>query len=151
MYKNNYETKNYNNNRSRYNNRKPRQPRVNLNKINAPIYIPEDTNGNVHDEILEVLSSTKFDKISFPLNTYRALIDSNVDASDARTCTIGHICGYNSELEEFSVFIFSKFLDAVKSLGDIAIEIHFSGKDKLNSITKFNLVTVEYEEDNSEE
>lgn len=149
----------YNNEECRNNsngNKKPikKNHKVNPNEIKVPLYLPADLNENTANEILKVLAETKFNKISIPVGTYRCLIDYNVDESDNRVCTIGYIRNYNIKNNEFTVVIFSKFMDFVKSMKESAIELTFTNyKDKLGTITKFNIIPVVYEneEDNEPE
>ena len=154
---NNYNNTNRNNNGRNNNNRRgqnnnfnkkvTRQPRVNPNEIKAPLYLPADLNENIVNEITTVLTETKFNKISIPLGTYRCIIDSNVDADDARVCTIGYIRKYDAETKEFTLTLFNKFTDLIKSQGDVVVELQFTTfKEALGSITKFNIVPVVYEE-----
>lgn len=140
--------KNYNNRGEHNNNRVARQPKVNPNEFKAPLFLPASLDENVVREIIEVLSTTKFNKISIPLGTYRYNTDTTVDVNDTRVCTIGYIRNYNQETEEFTVSVFSKFTDLVKSFNDAAIELQFTMyKEKLGTITKFNIIPVIYTEE----
>lgn len=128
-----------------FNNRKKvnKQPKVNPNEIKVPLYLPADLDENIINEINNVLTTTKFDKISIPLGTYRCLIDSNVDADDARVSTIGYIRKYDAETEMFTVVIFSNFIDFFKAQSDNVVTLQFnSHKDHLRTITKFIIVPV---------
>lgn len=159
---NNYNNTNRNNNGRNNNNRRGqnnnfnkkvvRQPKVNPNEIKAPLYLPADLNENIVNEITTVLTETKFNKISIPLGTYRCMIDNNVDADDTRVCTIGYIRKYNAETKEFTLTLFNNFVDLIKSMGDVVVELQFTTfKEALGSITKFNIVPVVYEEVAEEE
>lgn len=145
-----------NNNERKYNNFNERkktnkQPKVNPNELKAPLFLSADLNENIVNEILDVLAETKFNKISMPLGTYRCLIDSDLDESDTRVCTIGYIRSFNPETKEFTVIVFSKFLDLIKEYGDIAMELQFTNhKEHLGTITKFNIVPVVYEEESED-
>lgn len=151
---------NYNNNkrnnRGRNNNfdenRKAiKQPKVNPNEIKLPLYLPADLEENIVNEIFDVLSTTRFNKISVPLGTYKCLVDSDIDGDDNRVCTIGYIRNYNKENNEFTVIVFGKFLDTIKAYNDIAMELTFNKyKDSLGTITKFNIVPVYYEEESED-
>lgn len=133
-------------------NKVAKQPKVNPNELKAPLFLPADLNENIVSEILDVLEKNRFNKISIPVGTYRNLIESNIDADDTRVCTIGYVRGYNAETEEFTVIVFSKFIDLIKSHGDIAMELQFTEyKEKLGTITKFNIVPAVYEENNASE
>lgn len=140
----------YNNNhRGRNNNRNKvaKQPKVNPNEIKAPLYLSANLSEDIINEITDVLTNTRFNKISIPLSTYRCLVDSNVDADDNRVCTIGYIRNYNAETKEFTVVVFSNFIDIIKEQGDIALELQFTKyKEGLGTITKFIIVPVYNEE-----
>lgn len=142
--------KKYNNNGGRNNNRNKvnMQSKVNPNEIKVPLYLPADLNKNIINEIIDVINTTKFDKISIPLGTYRCLIDSNADANDNRISTIGYIRKYDTETEMFTVVIFNNFIDLFKSKSDNAITLQYNSyKDHLGTITKFNIVPVFYEDE----
>lgn len=151
---------NFNQNNKRTNNKErnfndhnkvARQPKVNPNEFKAQLFLPASLSESIKTEILDVLAKTKFNKISIPVGTYRYLIESNIDADDARVCTIGYIRGYNAETEEFTLVVFSKFTDIIKSLGDIAIDLQFTQyKEKLGTITKFNILPVLYDEEDEQ-
>ena len=140
-----------NNNRGRNNNydRKKvnKQPKVNPNEIKAPLYLPADLNENIVNEITEVLTSTKFNKISIPIGVRKCFIDNTVDANDTRVATIGYIRNYNAETCEFTVIVFGNFTNIIKELGSIAIDLQIiTYKESLGTITKFNIIPVIYEE-----
>lgn len=132
----------------RYKDRKnTRQPKLRHNEIKVPLYLSADLDENMTNSIIDVLSETKFNRISIPLGIYRCLIDNTVDSDDLRVCTIGYIRGYDAETREFTVTIFNKFIDVVKGQGDVVVDLQFTTyKDSLGSITKFNIVPVVYEE-----
>lgn len=145
--------RNYNNNRKGRNNnfndhkKVVKHPRVNPNEIKVPLYLPANLNENITNEILDVLAATKFNKISFPLGTYRCLVDSSVDENDTRICTIGHVRGYNAETKEFTVIVFDKFIETIKSHENVAVDLMFTTyKENLGTITKINIVPAFSEE-----
>lgn len=128
-------------------NRKFKEHKVNPNEIKASLCLPADLNENIVNEILDVLSKAKFNKISVPLNTYRWMTENTADKTDTRVSTIGYIRYYNAETREFSLVVFPSFIDMVKSLGDVAVELQFTEfKEKLGTITKFNLIPVAIKE-----
>lgn len=135
--------KSYNNNNFNSRKKVARQPKVNPNEIKASLFLPANLNENIKNEILDVLATTKFNKISIPLGTYRFMIDSNISEDDNRICTIGYIRNYNADTKEFTVVIFSKFIDLVKGNSNVAIELQFTEyKENLGTITKFNIIPV---------
>ena len=138
-YRNNNER---NQNRRGYNNKKAnKQPKVNPNEIKVPLCLPVDLNDDVKNEIYDVLTNTKFDKISIPLGIYRSLIE-DCEEGDTRVCTIGYIRKYDTESTEFTVIVFNKYLDIIKELGmeNIVLELTFNTyNNTLRTITKFNI------------
>ena len=117
------------------------QPRVNTNEIKVPFYLSTDLNDDLRDEIFDVLATTKFDKISIPLGIFRNLIE-DCKEGDTRVCTIGYIRNYDIERAEFTVVIFSKYIDIVKELGieNLVLEVMFNTYNNgLRTITKFNI------------
>lgn len=127
---------------------KSKQPKVNPNEIKALLYLPEDITDTIREQILGVLESCKFNKISIPLGTYRCLIDSSVSENDSRVTTIGYIRKYDAEAQEFSVVIFNKFIDLIKANEHNAIELTYNTYgENLGTILKFNIIPVEYEDE----
>lgn len=137
--------------RNNFSKKKPvKQPKVNPNEIKVPLFLSADLDDNLVDEILDVLSNTRFNKISIPLGTYRSLIDSNVDMDDNRISTIGYIRDYDAETSVFTVIIFNNFIDLIKKFDNPAVNLmmNIRNNNSLGSITKFNIVP---EIDNKEE
>lgn len=137
-----------NNNGERYEQKAPRQPRVNPNEVKAKLIFDEGVSDNIAKEILDVLAKMRFDKISIPIGTYRYNLGEDVAEGDNRISTIGYIRRYDSESEEFTVIIFSNFIDIVKDMGDIAVDLTFltnKAGDRLGTITKFVIVPICYE------
>ena len=144
--------KNKNNEKNQVNNRNyKKQPKANINEFKVPLYLLSEPDESVNDEILEVLTATKFNKISIPLGTYRSVIDDTVDENDTRLCTIGYIRNYNAETKEFTVIIFSNFADLFREQESTVIDLQFTTyKGKLGVITKFNIVPVVEDDEESE-
>ena len=143
-----------NTNYKHYHNKKFREPRVNPNEIKASLCLPADLNENIANEIIDTINNTKFNKISIPLSTYRWIIDGVKEGSepDTRSTTIGYIRNYNAETKEFTLIVFTGFIDKVKSLGDIAIEVQFTEyKERLGTITKLNVIPVIKDTDSEHE
>ena len=120
-------------------NKKPREPKVNPHEVKASLGILKEVNENVYTEILDVLASTKFNKVSIPLGIYKSLIDSNVDADDSRITTIGYIRDYDAETKEFTVIIFKGFIDYIKKNDCSVMDLLFTEtrNGTLGTITKF--------------
>ena len=138
--------KNNKNNRSNNQQRSTRptkEKKVNPNQIKAVVAFDEGTPDAVAEEILDVLKKTMFNKLSYPIGTYRSLIDNTVPEDDTRITTIGYVRNYDAENEEFTVILFPKFTDIIKDMGEIGIQVlHTINKrtEGLGSITKFNIV-----------
>ena len=144
--------KNFNNNqRGRNNNYKKsdRQSRVNPNEIKVPLLLPADLNEDITNEILDVLASTKFNKVSIPLGAYRNLIEDTAEEGDTRVCTIGYIKNYDVVSKTFAVIIYDKFLETIKNpeLGELKMSLVFTTykETSLGTITKFNITCVNSE------
>ena len=110
--------------------------------IEAKLALPADISDELKEEILQVLKSTRFSKISIPLSTYRYLVDSSVKADEKpiRVTTVGYIRKFNAETNVFTVVLFnnSTYKDTIESFTDPVIELGWSEfKDKLGTITKF--------------
>jgi hypothetical protein len=135
----------FNNQRGRNNNYKKseRQPKVNPNELKVALSLPADLNNDIANEILDVLASTKFNKISIPLGAYRNMIDAAAEENDIRVCTIGYIKNYDVVNKVFTVIIFDRFLEVIKNpeLGQLKMELAFTTykETSLGTITKFNI------------
>ena len=142
--------KKYNNNRKEHKKFNKQPKVVNYTELKVPLYL--SANQDIIDEVIDVLSDTKFDKISIPLSTYRSLIDSNVDADDTRIATIGHIRKYDSEESEFTVVIYNNFIGLINSHKHFVIEpqITYNKDKKLGTIIKFNIIPVVYENEEAD-
>lgn len=145
----------YNNNRggrrNSFNNRNKndRQPKTNPNVIKMPLYLQNSIPEDIANEILSILATNKFNKISIPLSTYRFTFEET-NEGDNRVYTIGYIRNYNAETCEFTVVVFDGFLDAIKSLGNVGINpMYTTYNNALGTITKFIAVPVVLAENES--
>jgi hypothetical protein len=122
-----------------------KKPKTNPNEIKAPLIINKVINEDMYTEILDILASTKFNKVSIPIGMFRALLDSNVDADDARVTTVGYIRNYNAETKEFTVVIFKGYMEQIKKHNKYAADLVFTEHPKggLGTITKFTIYPVE--------
>ena len=114
-------------------------PKVNPNEIKAQLRIEKVITEDIYTELLDVLASTKFNKVSIPLGVYKNAIDSNVDADDARITTVGYIKDYNAETQIFTVVIFKGLVDTIKNFENPVMKLLFTEtrKGTLGTITKF--------------
>ena len=103
--------------------------------------LPEDVSKGTLEEVLEILSTTKFNKISFPVSTYRYYMDGNTDMNDTRVITVGYIKNFNNRL-------------SIDEFTNPTLEVVFSEYNgSLGCITKFNIIDLpedDEEEDTSE-
>jgi len=129
---------------------------VNPKMIKASLYIAQDFGDNIRNEILDVLASTPFSKISFPIGTYRYHIQDNIADDDNRIITVGYIKSYDPETCEFTIIMFNdEVKDKLKAAGDLlCVEVLCTtyATDKLGKITRLNVVPMynEYSEEDDE-
>lgn len=122
------------------------------NKFEVGFYLPPEASEELRQEILEVFASTPFDKISFPITTYKSYINKEVPASDNRVISVGYVKSFDAESGVFTVVIFNKNAEIVSKFEEPLIEVIYSERDgKLNVITKLNIVPTEVSDvENSE-
>lgn len=121
----------------------PREKKVNPNQIKAVVAFDEGTPETVAEEILDVLKKTMFNKLSYPIGTYRNYVDDSAAEDDTRITTIGYVRNYDADNEEFTIVLFPKFTDIIKNMGEIGVQVLFTTNKRtegLGSITKFNIV-----------
>lgn len=125
-----------------------RQQRQN-NHLKIKYLLPEDISENTRNEVIEVLRTTKFNKISIPVSTYRHYTDTNIDKNDNRVVTVGYIKNFDIENDEFVVMIFTNSRSVISKFSNPILEIQISEtNDTLRCITKFNIM--DYDEDTSD-
>lgn len=118
--------------------------------LKLTLALPDGTSENVINDILEVLSQERFDKISHPVGTYRYLLDNTIPKDDTRIITVGYIKSYDPEKEEFTVVIYGQNRDLIYGFKDPGLEIVFNTfEDALSVITKFNVIPLFSEEEDS--
>lgn len=116
-------------------------PKVNPNEIKARLGISSPITEDIYAEIIDILTDTKFNKVSIPLGVYKSLIDNNVDADDTRITTVGYIKNYDADNHIFTVVIFKGLVDTIKKFENPCIDILFTEtrKGTLGTITKFTI------------
>lgn len=131
--------KNFQNNRNnKFNNTKREKPN---NLLKVPVCLPLDINADLRAEIISVLESTQFNKISFPIGTYRGLVEADAQNPD-RILTIGYIRSYDKETETFTVVVFNGAIESVFKIAEPALEVLYAERDnKLTVITKMNVIS----------
>lgn len=133
-----------NNNKRKFNNKNNKQKRVNPKEVKLPVYLPADLNEDIYNEIVDLLNTTKFNKISIPVNISRHLI--NPDDTSNKVSVIGYIRNYNPETTEFTIILFDNLVEPVKNLGDIAMAVVFNTyKEKFTNIARFEVIPVTFE------
>ena len=119
------------------------------NHLKIKYLLPEDISENTRNEVIEVLRTTKFNKISIPVSTYRHYTDTNIDKNDNRVVTVGYIKNFDIENDEFVVMIFTNSRAFISKFSNPILEIQISEtNDTLRCITKFNIM--DYDEDTSD-
>lgn len=89
-------------------------------------------NEDIIADVLDVLATTKFNRLVFPLSVYK---------EGKKPLIIGFIKSYNAETSEFNVAIYDKYKDEVKDFKEYAIEPIFGVyEEKLTKITKLNII-----------
>lgn len=120
-----------------------RKPRIN-NKIELGFYVSPDTPETIVDEIEEAFSITPFDKISFPITTYKSYLDKRIPEDDNRVSAVGYVKDYDIEKGLFTVVIFNSIAEIITKFEQPVLEVIFSSRDdKLGVITRLNIVPTE--------
>lgn len=108
--------------------------------IKAPMIITRECSDEVRQEVLNVLSSTQFNKISIPLYSIRNILFED-ESDNTKNITVGYIRGYDSETNEFTVVIYDGFKDKITKFENPAIEIVFGiYNNELTVISKLNII-----------
>ena len=119
--------------------------------IVAPVIISTDVSKHAREEIFKVLETTPFNKISFPLTSYRYYVQENVKESDSRVITVGYIRAYHPDTKEFVVVIYNQHHETIRSFNSndtkAVIEVSLSEfNGKLNMITNLNILPLQKSE-----
>lgn len=118
--------------------------------LKVPFTMPAGLPNDIHNEIMDIIETTKFDKISVPVSSYRRFYDNRVDASDNRTSVIGYIRSFNKEDNTFTVVIYSNNAKITSEFVNPEIGIAFTiYKDEFGAITKFIIAPTTSEEENT--
>ena len=146
-------SKNFNGTKN-FQKKQPRQPQNKKpsNHFKFKLVLPVDTPDSVYNEILDVLTSTMFGKISFPVSTYRYYLDESVGADDARVITTGYVKDFNPDTNEFSIVVFPNNRETIAAFKEPGIEVVFTtypDENSLGTITKFNIVDLADDEEES--
>lgn len=122
-----------------FNKNRTNQKRIVKNTaLKVPFKTPSGVSNDICNEIMDVIETTKFDKISIPLSSYRRYYDSRIDEKDTKIFVIGYIRKFNKEDNTFTVVIFNNNTKTVTEFANPEITVGFTQfKDKLGTITKF--------------
>lgn len=124
--------------------------RNNDNVIEAPFVLSDDIPAALADEIMDVVRSTRFHRVSIALNSYRRNHSMAASSDDNRVITIGYIKSYNAETNTFQVVVFNNAKETVEKFKNPHIEVAYSSyKEKLNVITKFIIAPEEDKEEDT--
>ena len=124
------------------NNNKQQKPN---NRVTATIVFPGDISAELRDEIIEVFAETKFNKISFPLSSYRRLLDENAPENETRSLTVGYVLKFDPEELKLTVVLFNTVLPVIQKFKNPVIEPVFTQRNgKLGTIIKLNIVPAEF-------
>ena len=106
--------------------------------LSAGLNLPSSIPTKIKNEILEIISTTKFEKISFALSAYRKLIDPKAADNDERINTVGFIKDYNPDTNIFRVGLFMGSKEIVQKFVNPIITPIYSvtNKGELGVITK---------------
>lgn len=116
--------------------------------LKVPFTMPADLTNDIHNEIMDIIETTKFDKVSVPVSSYRRFYDNRIDASDNRTSVIGYIKSFNKEDNTFTVVIYSNNAKITSDFANPEITIAFTiYKDEFGAITKFIIAPTTSEKD----
>lgn len=129
-------------------NNKRSQAQSNASKkyVLATLSMPEGISEKVHVEVMAVVQSTQFDKISIPLSAYRKSIGTQERDDDDRISTVGYIKDFDLEKNQFQVVIFNGSKEAVEAFKNpVIIPIITVYNDSLGTITKLIIDDVEPE------
>lgn len=120
--------------------------RRNPNNMEVPLVLDESLSDNLYNEIMEIIQTTKFNKISFPLTVQRNAIDPSIPEDDTRVYTAGYIKKFNRN--KFIVHLFNSTRDVIKQKfngGKIRVDFN-QYNDHLTVITRLVIVPAEVDE-----
>lgn len=118
-------------------NNKKKQSKPN-NIIELPIVFPAGTAKEIMDEIRDVLNSTKFNKISINVGTYRNILDDTIPKDDTRVISVGYIKKIDSENGDMTIGLYEANKDKILALKGAVVDIVYTEyKGKLGTILKF--------------
>jgi hypothetical protein len=115
----------------------------NTNNIEVPINF-EGIDDSIKNEIIDVLKSTPFNKISFNVGSFRRLLDDKISKDDTRVIAVGYIKKFIEDKNSFVVGLYAANKDTILKFKNPTIDIIFKDFDgKLGTILKINIVPEE--------
>lgn len=112
--------------------------------LNIQVYLPDDADQSLIDDVCEVLGSTLFHKISVPVYVYNRNIDSSVEADDTRVRVAGYIKKYDKDEGKFLVHVFPYLRDQVTGIGRLCIQpqLIINRNGQLATITRLVITAI---------
>ena len=104
----------------------------------------------IAEEIEQVISATRFNKISIPVYCPRYLLteEENKDTPDKRTTIVGYVKRYNPEDRTFQIVLFASVKATINGfINPIIKPAYTQYNDKLSVITKLVIALGEAEEE----
>lgn len=113
------------------------EKRSNNNYLEAQLVFDESVSNELKEEIINVLATTKFNKLSYPISTYSYLLFENVENSENKTTVVGYIKKFIKDESKFVFVIYNNSKEIIKSFADMKIKVKFNEYNgKLGIITK---------------
>ena len=113
------------------------EKRSNNNYLEAQLVFDESVSDELKEEIINVLATTKFNKLSYLISTYSYLLVENVENSENKTTVVGYIKKFIKDESKFVFVIYNNSKEIIKSFADMKIKVKFNEYNgKLGIITK---------------
>lgn len=113
------------------------EKKSNNNYLEAQLVFDESVSDELKEEIINVLATTKFNKLSYPISTYSYLLFENVENSENKTTVVGYIKKFIKDESKFIFVIYNNSKEIIKSFADMKIKVKFNEYNgKLGIITK---------------
>ncbi len=113
------------------------EKKSNNNYLEAQLVFDESVSDELKEEIINVLATTKFNKLSYPISTYSYLLFENVENSENKTTVVGYIKKFIKDESKFVFVIYNNSKEIIKSFADMKIKVKFNEYNgKLGIITK---------------
>lgn len=107
----------------------------NKNVIFVECVIDDNIEKEIRDDVIDTIVNTRFNKISIPVNMYRAKLS---EEQDDRLYVVGYIANYNKDNNLFRVVLYNGYSEKIKGFKDLYMTVTYN---KNGVITKFILDT----------